>query len=144
MLTATTRIQGTDTTFSTTCSVKQSCPLSPLIFVVYYDILLRKVQQLHVSVSAFIDDLTAVLPLSRLGVLFPAILDIIRASKMAPNVQKTEMLPIPILVERVEGVIQQLETRQKVKTSVLHLGHPMHASMSPSSVFAIVHDELET
>ena len=59
MLTATSRIQGNDTTFSTSCGVKQSYPVSPLIFVVYYNILLRKVQQLHVPVTAFIDDLSA-------------------------------------------------------------------------------------
>ena len=138
MRTATTRIQGTDTTFSTTCGVKQGSPLLPLIFVDYYDILLRKVQKQHVPVTAFIDDLTAVLPLSGLGELFPTILDIIRASRMAPNIQKTEILPIRVSVDRVESIIQKLETRPKVKASVLHLGHPMHAPMSPSSVFAIV------
>ena len=103
MLVATTMIQGTDASFSTTCGDQQGHPLSPLIFVVYYDMLLRKVQQLHVLVTAFIEDLTAVLPLSRLRVWFLAILDIVRASGMAPTVQKTEMLPIPIPVERVEG-----------------------------------------
>ena len=143
ILTATTKIQGTDTTFSTNCRVKQGYPLSPLLFIVYYDILLRKVQKQHVPVAAFIDDLTAVLPLSRLKDLFPTILDIIKASGMAPNVHKTEILPIRVFVDRAESMLQKLEARPNMKTSVLHLGHPMHASMPPSSVFAIVQAELK-
>ena len=74
------------TTFSTTCGVKQGCPLSPLIFVVYYDILFTKVQKLHGPATAFIDNRTAILPFSRLGDLFPIIFDIIGPSRKAPHI----------------------------------------------------------
>ena len=110
MLTATTRIQRTDTTFSAACMVKHGCPLSPLIFVVYYYLFLRKVHKLHVPVTAFTDDLTAVLPPSRLRDLIPTILDIITASRMTLNVPKTEILPIRVSVDRVDSIIQKLET----------------------------------
>ena len=140
MLSATTRIQGTHTTFSTTCGVKQGCPLSPLIFVVYYGIVLRKVQALQVPVTAFIDNLTAVLPLSRLGDRLQSISAIISASGMVPNALKTHTLPIRVPIDRVESIIKTLDTQPKANKSFLrsHLGHPMHASISPASVYAIV------
>ena len=50
--------------FEMQCGIRQGCPLSPLVFAVAVDVLLRRVKRLHPSVTqrAYADDLTMVIP----------------------------------------------------------------------------------
>ncbi len=83
--------------FVATCGVRQGCPLSPLVFAVCVDILLRRLVDQYVTskLRAFADDIGMILPNWRLlPEIFIAFREFAKFSGLALNLPKTVAVPL--------------------------------------------------
>jgi hypothetical protein len=90
------RVEG----FSMDSGIRQGCPLSPLIFAVAMDLLLRRARRLHpdLTIRAYADDLAMIVPrgwkdVSKLHELME---EFALCSGLALNMQKTVIMPLEL------------------------------------------------
>lgn len=90
------RVEG----FAMSSGIRQGCPLSPLIFAVSIDLLLRRARRLcpEVLIRAYADDIAMVVPRGweQLPMLHKLMEDFALCSGLALNLQKTAVLPLEL------------------------------------------------
>ena len=164
--------QGNAQPFYASSGIRQGCPLSALLFVLFYEIALRCLS--HWQPIAFVDDVVAVTLSTSDSVAFiQESRTALQRMGMELNVSKTEVLtvgtmtPIDMNVpstspESLAWVYQPRPmggqpappvsstlpppplppTTITSTTAVTHLGHPLTAELSPQSMYASVRDSV--
>lgn len=84
--------------FALHAGIRQGCPLSPLVFVIAMDVLLRRLRRLlpDALIRAYADDVAMILRdgYAQMAIVVPVFMDFERISGMALNAPKTVIVPL--------------------------------------------------
>ena len=133
-----TRLVGPDESrFTTTCGIKQGCPLSCLLFTTYFQLFLNFLSSsLLLPHVAFVDDVAIVLHSSQVHTVVASAAAYLTSLGLVLNKQKSELLSL-----RHMDTIE--DPPCPIVSHVMHLGHPLARDLDENSARTLIVDELK-
>ena len=119
--------------------------MAPLIFICYFNLILRFLKTLQIPSTAFVDDLTCLLSPDGAQEDISKLQGFLSDMGLRVNVSKTVILPtrgvqpFSLTMLSLKGI-----TPIPWDSHVLHLGHPLTSDLDPVSIYRRVANELET
>jgi hypothetical protein len=137
-LEGTTRLVGpAENCFSTTCGIKQGCPLSCLLFITYFQLFLDFLATTHLLPHvAFVDDVAIVLHASQVPSVVASAEAFLTSLGLVLNRQKSELLGVRLMDPIPNPPCP-------IVSHVMHLGHPLTRDLKEQTARTLIVDELK-
>lgn len=123
--------------FSTSCGIKQGCPLSCLLFITYFQLFLNFLTTtLLLPHVAFVDDVAILLHASQVHSVVASAERYLSSLGLVLNTQKSEILGI-------RPMHPILDPPCPIVTHVMHLGHPLTQDLGDGAARNLIVGELK-
>ena len=138
-LVGSTRLVGpNESSFTTTCGIKQGCPLSCLLFISYFQLFLNFLTTtLLLPHVAFVDDVAIILHSSQLHAVVASADTFLSSMGLVLNKKKSEVLEL----RQMDPI---LDPPCPIVPHVMHLGHPLTKCLDEKKARSLILEELKS